>query len=390
VGKALVYFYRSSNEAPGLSAHIFSNGNLLAELPSSSYVSTEALPGADFFSATLGPPGQGQYFPPSMRWPKCAANIEKLKCNWDDSAKSQEKEDHGCAKVNWRHPGESNDEDLALCQKELTATMTALSDWETQVESVFVKKPFKPGEFLLGALLAPALGGPIMADALPRSGHGPKLDTNWLQMCGPSPFPKLSSTEAQEFYNSPISSRGRTRCFTELLEASRFAQSKDELPVKLEEGKTYYVELGPAKIELVDAATGVKGMAGLQSIDIFNAASVGDLLRIKSLIEARANVNAKQVGGFTALMWAAGNGHLEVVKALIVAKADVNAKQGDGLTALMWASANGHLEVVRALIDAKADVNANATNGITPLKLAVANGRTEVVRLLQDAGAARN
>ena len=356
-GKALVYFYRSSNEDPGLSAHIFANGNLLAELPSSSYVSTDTLPGPDFFNATLGPPGQGQYFPPTMRWPKCAANREKLKCSWDDSAKSQEKENHGCAQVNWRHPGESSDEDLALCQKELTATITALSDWGTQVEGVFVKKSFKPGEFLLGALLAPAIGGPLMADALPRNGHGPKVDTNWLQMCGPSPFPKLSSNEAHEFYSSPISSRGRTRCFTELLEASRFVQSKEQLTVELEEGKTYYVELGPTKMELVDAATGMKGIAGLQSIDIFNAASVGDLVRVKSLIDA---------------------------------KADVNAKQGDGFTALMWASGNGHLEVVRALIDAKADVNANTTDGITALKLALANSRMEVVRLLQDAGAARN
>jgi len=389
-GKALVYFYRSSNEDPGLSAHIFANGNLLAELPSSSYVSTDTLPGPDFFNATLGPPGQGQYFPPTMRWPKCAANREKLKCSWDDSAKSQEKENHGCAQVNWRHPGESSDEDLALCQKELTATITALSDWGTQVEGVFVKKSFKPGEFLLGALLAPAIGGPLMADALPRNGHGPKVDTNWLQMCGPSPFPKLSSNEAHEFYSSPISSRGRTRCFTELLEASRFVQSKEQLTVELEEGKTYYVELGPTKMELVDAATGMKGIAGLQSIDIFNAASVGDLVRVKSLIDAKADVNAKQGDGFTALMWASGNGHLEVVRALIDAKADVNAKQGSGFTALMWASGNGHLEVVRALIDAKADVNANTTDGITALKLALANSRMEVVRLLQDAGAARN
>ena len=43
-------------------------------------------------------------------------------------------------------------------------------------------------------------------------------------------------------------------------------------------------------------------------------------------------------------------GNLPRVKELIAAKADVNARTGDGTTALLLASQNGHLEIVRTLL----------------------------------------
>ena len=52
------------------------------------------------------------------------------------------------------------------------------------------------------------------------------------------------------------------------------------------------------------------------------------------------------------LIKASGDGDLPRVKALLAAGSDVNAKRGDGVTALMAASATGHLEVVRALLAA--------------------------------------
>jgi ankyrin repeat protein len=62
-------------------------------------------------------------------------------------------------------------------------------------------------------------------------------------------------------------------------------------------------------------------------------------------------------------MLASENGHLETVKLLIANKADVNAKNNDGWTALMSASRNGHLEIVKLLIANKADVNAKNDKG---------------------------
>jgi ankyrin repeat protein len=131
------------------------------------------------------------------------------------------------------------------------------------------------------------------------------------------------------------------------------------------------------------------GSKGFGEEDLYKAASEGNLARVKSLIAAKVNVNAKNKDGLTALMWASNEayGHVEVVRALLAAKADVNAKNNDGETALMWASANGNIEVVRALLAAKADVNAKNNDGETALTWASANGKMEVVKLLKRAGA---
>ena len=82
---------------------------------------------------------------------------------------------------------------------------------------------------------------------------------------------------------------------------------------------------------------------------LIDAAAAGDLVRVKSLIAAGADVNAKNNNGETALMWASYKGHAEVVEALLAARADVNAKTDDGETALMLASDMGHADVVKLL-----------------------------------------
>jgi serine/threonine-protein phosphatase 6 regulatory ankyrin repeat subunit B len=121
--------------------------------------------------------------------------------------------------------------------------------------------------------------------------------------------------------------------------------------------------------------------------DLISAANKGDLPRVKAFLDAKADVNARQANGSTALMLAALGGHQEVVRALLDAKADVNAHQNAGITALCMASINGHQEVARALIAAGANVNAKADKGVTALMLAAKTGRLEVVRVLLDAKA---
>lgn len=109
-----------------------------------------------------------------------------------------------------------------------------------------------------------------------------------------------------------------------------------------------------------------------------------DLSMVRVLLDAGADVNARNEGGVTALMRAAGSGSLAVVDALLAAGADVNRRDNDGNTALLHSAryeaantANTHptKSKVAALISAGADVNAQNRNGKSALMiLAEENG----------------
>ena len=93
------------------------------------------------------------------------------------------------------------------------------------------------------------------------------------------------------------------------------------------------------------------------------------------------------------LIAAALRGNLPRVRLLLDAKVDLNARNGDGMTALMIASQDGHADVVRALLAAKADVNAKTSHGVTAgataLLEASQHGYPDVVQVLKNAGADR-
>jgi len=127
--------------------------------------------------------------------------------------------------------------------------------------------------------------------------------------------------------------------------------------------------------------------AGEQSCGLVDAASAGDLAKVKDCLVAGADVNAKNANGSTALMLASQEGRLAVVQSLLAAKADVNLTAGSGNTALLLAAQEGHSDVVQALIAAKADVNAKRGGGVTALMMAAQNGHTAVVQALLAAKA---
>ena len=91
--------------------------------------------------------------------------------------------------------------------------------------------------------------------------------------------------------------------------------------------------------------------------DLIDAAAAGELTRVRALLDAKADVDAKADNGITALIMASQMGYPEIVGALLDAKADVNTKADKDFTALILASLRGHVEVVRTLLAANADVN---------------------------------
>lgn len=122
-------------------------------------------------------------------------------------------------------------------------------------------------------------------------------------------------------------------------------------------------------------------------LDLINAAYDGDLVRVKELIEAGADVESIGNNNVTALHMAAQQGHVDIVKYLLERKADVKARAVFDTTPLHLSATKGHCEVCRILIANGADVNARGNGDTTPLHEAAWAGHLEVVQLLVEKGA---
>jgi ankyrin repeat protein len=120
---------------------------------------------------------------------------------------------------------------------------------------------------------------------------------------------------------------------------------------------------------------------------IVEAVKGGNAAAVQSLIKQRANVNAAEADGTTALHWAARADNLDMARALLRAGADAKKANRYGVTALQLAAVNGSASMVKALIEAGADVNAVLPEGETILMTAARTGRADAVEALLDAGA---
>ena len=69
----------------------------------------------------------------------------------------------------------------------------------------------------------------------------------------------------------------------------------------------------------------------------------------RRLLEAGADVNAKQADGFVPLHGAAQNGQVEMIELLLAHGANVNTPNDDGKTALAYALEEGHIEAANLL-----------------------------------------
>ena len=70
---------------------------------------------------------------------------------------------------------------------------------------------------------------------------------------------------------------------------------------------------------------------------LHSAVAGADFLIVQMLIDAGADVNARQNQGFTPLMGAAANGHMEILDILVRSGADLGLQSDEGKTALHFA-----------------------------------------------------
>jgi ankyrin repeat protein len=124
--------------------------------------------------------------------------------------------------------------------------------------------------------------------------------------------------------------------------------------------------------------------------EIARAAERGDRAAVRQLIAQKADVNAAQPDGATALHWAVYRNDTEMVDSLLAAGAKVNATNRNGISPLYMASLYGNPVVINQLLKRGADAKAKGPSGETMLMLASRNGNPDAVKALIAAGADAN
>ncbi|XP_041672298.1 ankyrin repeat and SAM domain-containing protein 3 [Cheilinus undulatus] len=103
------------------------------------------------------------------------------------------------------------------------------------------------------------------------------------------------------------------------------------------------------------------------------------------LLEAGVNVNATTAKGLTPLMLAASCGNESIAYFLLQQGAELELKDSRGWTALFHCTSTGHQQMVKFLLDNNANANVKEPgSGFTPLMEAAASGHEIIVQYLLD------
>ena len=130
----------------------------------------------------------------------------------------------------------------------------------------------------------------------------------------------------------------------------------------------------------------VPGSAASKSL-VADAAMDGDTAAVQKLLVQKADVNAPQIDGGTALHWAVYRDDLALADLLLRAKANVKATNRVGMTPLTMAALFGNPAMIDRLLKAGADAKELGPNGETTVMFAARNGNAQAVKLLVEAGA---
>jgi ankyrin repeat protein len=118
------------------------------------------------------------------------------------------------------------------------------------------------------------------------------------------------------------------------------------------------------------------------SSPVADAAMKHDEAGVRALVAQKADVNAPQADGATAIQWAVYNNDVALADVLIAAGANVKTPNREGATPLYLASIQGNAAMIDRLLKAGADVNERGPEGETPLMLASRNGTLDAIKVL--------
>jgi len=143
-----------------------------------------------------------------------------------------------------------------------------------------------------------------------------------------------------------------------------------------------------AIVMLLTVVAGLSLAAGRS--DVADAVMRGDAAAVRTLLQQRADVNAPQIDGATALHWAVYRDDLETAQLLLRAGARANVANRSGITPLAMACLYGNVNMINTLIAAGANAKELGPTGETTLMLAARNGNPEAIKVLIAAGADLN
>ena len=120
---------------------------------------------------------------------------------------------------------------------------------------------------------------------------------------------------------------------------------------------------------------------------LIDAVKHNDINAVRALVAQKADVNAPDADGSTALHWAVQRGDVAMMEVLISAGASVKARTRYAVTPLSLACTNGDAKAIDRLLKAGADPNERSEEGQTALMVASLTGKPDAVRLLVETGA---
>lgn len=143
--------------------------------------------------------------------------------------------------------------------------------------------------------------------------------------------------------------------------------------------------------QIIDAGVDVNARQADGRSLLYQAASLGNgNASLRLLLERGADANLATANGQTPLIAAAGRGDVEAMQLLLAKKANPHAQSGTGGTALMAAAASRNSQAVALLLATGADANLATKKNETALANAATAGTEASVRLLLDKNAKVN